>query len=176
MVKDSKRITSSTIASQPFWNLFNLLNNRTNVPDPARPNDSGTTRSRKFVYRRQPNFGQTFAGFPFVIIRATKPSKTSATADLSKAMRNYGNTIEVYSKDSSSDSSGDPNGAELRDQIVNNIIKTLDNSTNQKTLIDFGQARLEYDVDIDDEADLDGKNLFGAEFDLRFNNNLIKTS
>ncbi len=168
MVTETGKITSSKIFSQPFWNLYNLINNRSNVPD---PDDS--TGSRKFVYRRQPNFGRNFAGFPFIIVRATKPTSGPGSADRSKVMKDYDNDIEVYAQDTKSDSVGDPAGAETRDQITDNIAKTLDNVTNRKTLRNNGQSNIVYDVDIDDEAELDGKTLFAAMFDLRSERNLL---
>ena len=168
MVTSTGKITSSKIFSQPFWNLYNLINNRSNVPD---PNDS--TGQRKFVYRRKPNFGRNLNAFPFIIVRSTKPTSGPGSADRSKVMKDYDNVIEVYAQDTKSDELGDPAGAETRDQIANNIAKTLDNVANRKTLRNNGQSNIVYDVDIDDEAELDGKTLFAAMFDLRSERNLL---
>ena len=177
MVTETAKITVSKTFSQPFWNLYNLINNRSNVPDPIHPKDtSETPRSRKFVYRRKPNFGRGFLGFPFIIVRSTKPTSGAGSADRSKVMKDYDNMIEVYAQDTSSDETGDPAGAETRDQIANNIAKTLDNVTNRKTLRNNGQSNIVYDYDPDDEADLDGKTLFAGMFDLRSESNVLSTS
>tara|TARA_Y100000310_G_scaffold57061_1_gene52306 strand:+ start:4378 stop:4884 length:507 start_codon:yes stop_codon:yes gene_type:complete len=164
---DSTRITASSITKQSFWNLYNLINDRDNVPD---PNDSGG--NRKFVYRRIPNIGRNFAGFPFIVVSRTRPTKIGNTADLSKKFNSYDFTVTIFSQDSSSDSSGNPSGVDTTDIISNNIINTLDNKSNRKTLIDYGMAHLEYNVD-NDEEELDEKTVFTTEFDIRFENNLI---
>ncbi len=171
MVTETAKITASKIFSQPFWNIYNLLNDRSNVPD---PNDK--TGARKFVYRRQPNFGRNFAGFPFIIVRGTKPTSGPGSANKSKIFKDYDNMVEVYAQDTDSDTTGNPAGAETRDQIADNIVNTLDNQTNRKTLRNNGQGHIVYEVDIDDEAELDGKTLFAAMFDLRSERNLLSTS
>ncbi len=171
MVTETAKITASKVFSQPLWNIYNLINNRSNVPDPD--DDTG---ARKFVYRRKPNFGRNFKGFPFIIVRSTMPTSGTGTADRSKVMKNYDNMIEVYAQDTNSDATGDPAGAETRDQITDNISKTLDNPTNRKTLRGNGQSNIVYDYEADDEAELDGKTLFAGMFDLRSERNLLKSS
>ena len=172
-IPDSTRIIKTKVATQPFANLFNLINNRTNVPD---PND--TTGIRKFVHVRMPHIGNNFhntSGFPFIVVRNSKPSKLRSTVGLTKTFRAYDMMIEVYSQDKESDSSGNPSGAETRNDIVDSIISTIDDPTNRRTLIDQGMANLNYDMDIDDVDDVEGKITFTAEFDIRFENNLIST-
>jgi|SRR3990167_848146 len=167
---DSARITATSIVKQSFWNLYNLINNRSNVSD---PNSSAGTR--KFVYRRMPNFGRNFAGFPFIVVSRSKPSKGKTTADLSKKYHSFDFTVAVYSQDSDSDSSGDAQGADTADIITNSIINTLDSPTNRKILLDYLMGSLEYDIDTN-EDELKGKTVFITEFDIRFENNLIKSS
>lgn len=167
---DSAKITSSNVAKQAFWNLYNLINNRTNVPN---PND--TSGDTKFVYRRLPRLGREFAGFPFIVVSRTRPSKGKGVADLTKVFRSYDFTVTVYSQDKSSDASGDPQGADQADLITDSIIETLDSPTNRKTFIDYGMAHLEYDIDSDYD-DVDGRSVFMSEFDIRFENNLTSTS
>lgn len=167
---DSARITASNVAKQAFWNLYNLINNRSNVPN---PND--TSGNTKFVYRRLPHLGRNFVGFPFIVVSRTKPSKGKGVINLSKVFRSYDFTISVYSQDKSSDASGDPQGAEQADIITDSITETLDNPTNRKTLIGYGMAKLEYDID-SEETDVDGRTVFMSEFDIRFENNLSPTT
>ena len=173
MSEESGKITIEKVATQALWNVYNLINNRVNVPD---PNDS--TGNRKFVYTSKPDFsGRNFAGFPFIIVRSAKPKKAKSTADLSKSFRDYDILIEVYAQDSlGSDSTANKIGIATRDSIVNKVIKTLESPTNRKVLITYGQAHLNYSVDIDDDAELDGKPVFSAEFDINFANNLSSSS
>ena len=161
---DSNKITSSNIVKQPFWNLFNLINNRSNVPD---PND--LTGNRKFVYRRIPH--DLHKKFPFIVISRTKPEKGNATADLSKNFYSFDFMITVYTKDEDSDGSADPLGADKADIISNDIINTF-NPTNQKTLMNYGMHDLTYKIDTDEDK-LEGKAVFLTEFNISFNNGLI---
>ena len=178
VILDSGRINATTVANQSFANLYNLINNRSNVSDPLNPDDTGTTFSRKFVHVRMPRVGRNFstnAGFPFIIVRNTRPVKGNTTADLSKVFRFYNHIIEVFANDESADGLGNPEGAETRNDIVDSIINTLDKPLNRKTLIDQGMAGLIYDIDLDDDFDVEGNTVFKAEFDIRFENNLTLT-
>ena len=166
---NSARLTSVNIARQSFWNVFNLIDTRSNVPD---PND--TSGKRKFVYQsRIPN--NLEKKFPFIVISRSKPSKGKTTADLSKKFHSFDFNISVYSKDEDSDSSGNPIGAETADVITNNVISTLDSPTNRKTFLNYLMGNLEYDIDTS-EDELEGKTVFITEFDIRFENNLIRAS
>ncbi len=172
MILDSGRINASNIANQSFANLYNLINNRSNVPD---PND--TTGRRKFVHVREPNKGRGFGrtGFPFIIVRRTKPGKGKSTVSLTKSFMAYDFEIIVTCRDSDSDSKGDAIGSEQCAIITDNIITTLNNATNRKTLINQGMAKLEFDVE-PDEDEFEGKSVFISEFDIRFEGNLTLTT
>ncbi len=169
-IADSARITKSNIASQPYANLFNLINNRTNVPDPA--DDSGV---RPFVFVRMPRRGRNFPGFPFIVMQRTQSTKADSTASLTKSFMSYDAFIQVYTADKDSDSSGIPNGAEQNEVISNNIIETLNNTTNRKTLINQRMANMEFNIDTD-EDEFEGKTVFISEFDVRFEETLLITS
>ena len=162
---ESARITSSNIVKQPFWNLYNLVNNRSNVPD---PNDS--SGNRKFVYRRIPH--DMHKKFPFIVINRTKPSKGKGVADLTKNFYSFDFTLTIYTKDQDADGSGDPTGADSADIISNNISNTLVSSTNQKTLMSYGMHDLTYNIN-NDEDELEGKSIFLTEFEISFNSGLI---
>ena len=169
-IASSAKITKSTIASQPYANLFNLINNRTNVPDPV--DGSG---KRPFVFVRMPRRGRNFPGFPFIIMQRTKSTKGASTASLTKSFMSYDAFIQVYTQDKDSDSSGIPNGAEQNETISNNIILTLNNVANRKTLINQGMANLEFNIDTD-EDEFEGRMVFVSEFDVRFEKTLLLTS
>ncbi|MAF50795.1 MAG: hypothetical protein CMH64_01765 [Nanoarchaeota archaeon] len=169
-ILDSSRVTASAIQNQAFANIYNLINNRSNVPDPA-----DSTGVRKFVYVRLPNIGRGNVGFPFVVVHRIKPSKSKNTLSVTKSFMSYDMTIAVYSQDSASDGIGNPNGAEQCNQITDNIQKTLNNATNRKALIMQGMAHLEYDIDTT-EDDYNGRTVFISEFDIRFENTLLLTT
>ncbi len=170
VILDSARIDASSIQNQSFANLYNLINNRSNVPDPA-----DSTGNRKFVHVRMPRIGRNFIGFPFIVIDRIKPTKGLSTASLTKSFMSYDTTITVYSQDKDSNENANPNGAEQCNQITDNIMKTLNSATNRKTLIDQRMANLEYNIDTDVE-DFEGRTVFTSEFDVRFNETLLTTT
>ena len=170
MIPNTARINASTIQNQSFANLYNLINNRSNVPD---PNDSSGVR--KFVHVRMPRIGRNYTGFPFIVVPRIKPTKGSTTVSLTKSFMSYDSTILVVSQDKNSDSEGNANGAEQNNLITDSIIKTLNNATNQKEFINNGMSGMEYDIDAD-EDDFHGKMTFTTEFDIRFERSLTLTT
>lgn len=168
-ILDSGKITASTLAKQSFANLWNLINNRSNVPN---PND--ITGEIKFVYRRMPILGRNFNGYPFIVVSRTKPKRVKGSVDMTNSFMNYDAFIGVYSQDRDSNSSGDPSAADEVDDITDDIQATLNNVSNRKTLITQGMAHLEYDIE-SDEDEVDGKIVFVSEFDIRFINNFQNT-
>ncbi len=169
-IAESGKITASTIASQPHANIYNLINTRSNVPDPADP-----TGIRKLVYVREPRIGRGSRLFPHIVIQRAKPSNLLSTANLTKSFMSYDFTIRIVCRDSDGDTEGNPTGAEQCADITDNILKTLNNATNRRTLISYGMANLEYDIETD-EDDFEGKSIFMTEFDLRFERNLTLTT
>lgn len=175
----SGRLTASTIAEQSHANIYNLINNRTNVQDPVKPDDTGTTRSRKMVHVRFPDeTARNFPGYPYVVVSRTRPAKRTASASLTKSMMDFDIFIGVYAQQGSHDSLGDPDASVQINEITDAIRTTLDSATNQKTLLDYGMGRIEYDVETEEDSDFEGrtKTMYISEFDLRFENNLTVTS
>ncbi len=172
MILDSGRINASNIANQSFANLYNLINNRSNVPD---PND--TTGRRKFVHVREPNKGRGFGrtGFPFIIVSRSKPKKGDSTADYTQSFMSYDFSIRVVCRDSDSDSQGNAIGSEQCALITDSIIKTLNNADKRKTLNDQRMPHLEFDVE-PDEDEFEGKSVFISDFDIRFGEGLTLTT
>ena len=170
VIGETKRITSSTIASQSYANLFNLINNRTNVPLPE-----GIPSDHPFVVVREPRIGRKFRGFPFIIIQRSKPTKGKSTVSLTKSFMSYDFTLRVVTRDEDADGTGIPVGSEQCNTITDNIIKTLNDATNRKSLINHLMGKLEYDIDTDEE-EFFGEEVFISEFDIRFENTLITTT
>lgn len=168
-ILDSGKITASTLAKQSFANLWNLINNTSNVQIP-----SGLPSDHKFVYRRMPELGRNFQGYPFVVVSRTKPKKRMGSADMSKSMMDYDAFIGVFNQDKDSNAEGNPTAADEVDDITDDIQETLNKVSNRKTLITQGMAHLEYDIETD-EDEMDGKIIFISEFDIRFMNNLTVT-
>lgn len=158
-------ITKSNVFTQTFANIFNLINNRSNVPD---PNDS--TGDRKFVYTREPNFmSDNFEGYPVIYFDERKYSQKKKTADGTKAIVTDEIKIIVMSQDKHADSSGDPSGLDTLNNISDDILETLNNKINSMTLRNNGLSNKEFTSVDFDWGEQDGKKIFRRDFPLIFN-------
>lgn len=169
-IGSSGTINSTNIASKSYANLYNLINNRTNVPD---PNDS--TGLRKFVYQRIPKIeSREFKGYPFIVVRRSSPNKTGDTANKGKGIYELNFMITVYTQDNTSDSSGNPSGASMCEDISDDIIKTLDSPTNQLTFVGYNMGRLRYTMTSEEGIDFEGNfTIYSSEFKITFENAII---
>ena len=164
----SALITKDNYFTQIHANIFNLINNRSNVPDPA--DSSG---NRKFVYVREPNFmSLNFDGFPFIIVPDPETSQENKTNDGSKAFQSESFEIIIMTSDKSSDSDGNPVGAQQMRDIKTNIKKTLDNLSNSRILRNNGLRNKTFPSITLDWGEADQKPIFRTEFNLKFSNQL----
>jgi len=162
-IPTSNLITYENIYSQSHANLFNLINARSNIPDPA--DSSG---NRKFVYVRMPRIdSRNFEGFPFIVVPFYSIPQKRSSADASTANLLYNPTILIYTQDNfNSDSSGNPIGAEQLNQISNNVAKTL--NANIKVLANYGMNFDEIPSSDFDYDEIEGKNTYQREFILSY--------
>ncbi len=171
VIANSGNLTASTIVRQSFANFYNLINARSNVTDPA-----DSTGERKFVYQRMPDLkGRNFDGYPFIIVSRSRPNKSPGTADLTKSFMAFNFLVGVYVRDKGGTSNNESVGANTCDEITDSVRSTLDSVTNRKTLINYGMRNIEYDIDTDEDEDMEGQLVYISEFDVRFINNLTTT-
>lgn len=167
-VPTSVAITKDNLFVQTHANIFNLINDRSNVPDPA-----DSTGVRKFVYTREPNtMANNFAGYPFIIVPYPEFSQDAKVADATKAFQSDEFTITIYTQDKASDGSGNPSGARQAADITTNIVKTLNNKSNSQTLRNNGLRNKSFTKVDFDWGELDQKRIFKRELTLRFANQL----
>lgn len=168
MVESSAVITKDNYFTQIHANIFNLINNRSNVPLP-----DGLPTGHKFVYVREPNYmSLNFNGFPFIIVPDPEVSQGDKTADASKAFQSESFEIIIMTSDKSSDGEGNPVGTQQMRDIKTNILKTLNDKTNSKTLRNNGLRNKTFPSITLDWGEIDQKPMFKTEFNLRFSNQL----
>lgn len=166
-IAESVAITKDNYFTQIHANLFNLINNRSNVSLP-----SGLPSNHKFIYTREPLLGRNFNGFPFIIVPDPETSQDKKTSDGTKAFQDESFEIIIMTSDSISDSDGHPLGAQQMRDIKTNILKTLNNKTNAQTLRNNGLRNRTFPSITLELGDIQGKTIFRTEFNLRFNNQL----
>ena len=137
-INSSGNLTNANLLSQSFANLFNLLNNKSNVPDPLNSNST-----RQFVYSREPNIlHQKFEGYPFVIIWPTRASFSEFNLAQDTSKIDFDFMIEVRCTDNLRGLEGSGKAGRTAqiylDEISDDIIKTLLDSNNRKILNVYG--------------------------------------
>lgn len=82
--------------SQPWQNIFDVVDNRSNVADPV----TASTEKRKFVYEREPNTKAAgFAGYPCVIVHPAELTMGKKSADAKKAWIDWSVEVEIVTSD-----------------------------------------------------------------------------
>lgn len=163
-IPESAVITKSNVFTQVFANIYNLINDRDNVPN---PNDS--TGNTKFVYsHREPNFMSTnFPGYPCIIVGGADLSQNEKTVSSTKAFMTDEIVIVVMSQDKVSDGSGNPSGADTLNSISDDVLEVL--NANNGTLRNNGMSNREISGTDFDWGEIDGQQVFRREITLTFN-------
>ena len=162
-------IDDTNLFSQPYINLFNLLDNQDNIPDP-----SGKT-NRKMVYTRFPDVdggSESFKGYPFIVVNPIGSEESNEfSLDRTRANVGWEVEVEVYSSDRIQNLQG--NGRNYLDQISNNLIKTINSLSNKKTLSALGMSNLNANVLSMDIISLGGETTYRRRFMVEFSRRLI---
>ena len=134
----SGNIDYTKIISQSYENIKNLLDNRTNVADPADP-----TGDKKFVYTREPDQKALgFAGYPYIIVPMPAADHVPPKSlDGRKRQVEWEIKIEVHCSDRGG-AEGSSKGAEHLREIADDIIQILSDKTNRNTLRGYGMANI----------------------------------
>ncbi len=131
------QVTYANIFSEARNNIVSLISNTANVPDP----NVSSAEFRKWIYARDPDVkASDFTGYPYIIIHSSdfevgeKGSKDGKSKPASWSIE-----IEVVTSDRGwGGKSGQ--GQSNMDTISNNIVKTLLNEANRKTLRGYGMC------------------------------------
>ncbi len=160
-IPSSGNVDKSNLFSQPHANIYNLMNDRSNVPD---PNDS--TGNRKFIHVREPrNLGRGFKGYPFIVVPNNEFEQGKGTVSATKSFTTFDVIVRVVTADKSSDSDGNSSGAQTMNTICNKVVKTL--NANRTTLRNYGMKKLKIKSEFDPVID-NGLPIFFHEFTLTF--------
>ena len=166
----------TNLYTQSFWNVFNLLNTRTNVIDPL-----DASGSRKLVYSREPDLGRNFAGYPIIIVMPAK-LKRSARKTLNDKNADVDGTITVEVRSSdvffTKETASDPHGKGLTflDQLSDDVLETLNSASNRNTLRNNNIGFVKVEEAGSDTIDMEGEVVYRREFLVQFNSPLLTVS
>ena len=164
------QITYENLFSEPRNNVVTLISNKTNVADPV----SGSAENRKFIYSRFPDVkASDFAGYPFIVIRSTDLDTEilESSADGKSKMVNFDIDIEIYASDRGYGYE-DGRGLANMEAISNDVVQTLMNITNRKSLKSFGLAFSTIEPTQISEQDLKNERLYKRIIPLTFRNKM----
>lgn len=132
------QITYANLFSEPRNNVLSLIDDRTKVADPL----SVSSQWRKFIYSRFPDTKATdFKGYPFIVLKSTDLDTEipDSSADGRSKILNFEIEIEIYTSDRGFGSAAGK-GLSHMESISDDVVETLMNITNRKTLKSFGLA------------------------------------
>src|SRR3990167_2773815 len=128
MVSSSGNVTKTSLTAQAFANIYNLINSRSNIPDPA--DSSG---NRKFVYTREPDvLAGNFEGYPFIVVRHPKIRFDDKSIELTKSDINWSFEISVRSSDNILQYPSQ--GSAFCEQITDDLVELFNSTSTDKTL------------------------------------------
>lgn len=131
------KIDSTNLISEPRNNVVSLISDDSNVSDPV----TTSAEYRKWIYSRDPDIkSSSFAGYPFIVIAPARIDTSGGSSlDSSKRFVNWTIDIEVVSSDRGY-GDNDGKGLTYNDLITNDILQTLLDVDNRKTLRSQGMA------------------------------------
>ncbi len=162
MSDNSGTILNSNLISQPYDNIYNLLNNRNNVVDPI-----DKTGVRRMLYTREPSVESIqSADYPFVVVKrpSFEVNGDEATLDATRTEVKWDFEIEVWCSDKLKREEG--NGAAFVEQIVDDILETLNNASNKKLLRCYGMGMIFPQVEDFDTLDVGPDTVFIARISV----------
>jgi len=125
-------VTKSNLYSEPWQNVYDLINSRTNVNDPV----ATSSKFRKFVYSRDPDVKDSdFKGYPYIIVNLAEPEELDTAKSLDRKSKHYLWTveIEVVASDRGANNKNGKGRIHLN-AISDDIIETFNSVTNLNTL------------------------------------------
>lgn len=165
------RVTYANLFSESWNNVYQLINNRDNVSDP----NSGTGQHRTFVYDSEPDVKSSgFDGYPFVIVYPSvfEQEKIDRSSVDGKSKQVYWIVeIEIVSSDRGHNDAISK-GRTSVDSISNEVIQTLNDATNRKTLRSNGLYFVNPDGGSQNQEPLAKEKVFRRSIMLSFQNKL----
>ena len=155
-------VDHTNFTSEVRVNILALLDNRSNVGDPV---TGSSANFRKMFYTRHPdNKSLDFHGYPYVVLHPSAinfPGRQ--TVDIKKKEINWSIEIEVVASDREANNMVGKGMAHM-DAISDDIVKTLNNTTNLTTLRNNAIKNVRVDVGTVVDTVLDNVLVFNRSF------------
>lgn len=160
-------ITKTNLNSVPDNNIFETINNRSNVADPK---NRGTTG--KFVYRNDPwAKGQDYQSYPYIILRLPKKTKENKSIDgkHKDITWTHSITIRTIMQDGVNNTTNTAKGVLDMYAITDDLDQTFDDTTIKNTLRSYGHYNLNLiTTGVDEMVDDNGRHIHITEMELEY--------
>jgi len=124
-------VNNSNLLSESWQNIYDIINNKSNVTDPTTP----ATEKRKWVYSRVPVVKAVdFKGFPFIVIHpSTIDFGDTQSANRQTQTVSFSIEVEVFTCDRGFGNQ-DAKGMSQLDAISDDILQSLNAQSSRNTL------------------------------------------
>src|SRR3990167_6995382 len=164
MVVSSAILTRSNLFTQPHANLFNLINDKNNIPDPS-SNLPSQQQEKKMVYTRFPDIhGQSFQGYPFIVIFPFDNDFYNYTLGRNKSLSTFTARVEIWSSERKRGFEG--RGAEFLDTLSDYFVETLNNTLNQSILRNYSMANIKIETVSSDVLETENELIYRRIFNV----------
>jgi len=168
-------LTKSKLKSYSYNNVFDVINNRSNIPDPKNPNNI----TRKFVFKNDPwSKGSDYDGYPYIIVRRPKISYDNVSADGKTKNIGFEFSITVRTAiEGAMNEHKDSTGVTNMDDIQDDLEEVFNDETIKQSLRLLNMFSFDLSTDDDDEfIDSNKKHVFQSEFTLKCSTRFMVSS
>lgn len=160
-------ITKSTLESSAFTEIFNVINNRSNVKDPR--NSQSTVSTRNFVYDSDPfEKAIDFSGMPYIIV--SLPNMVQTNHSLNGKVKLITWTQKIMVRTVQGGSSG--SNADLGRTDMLNICDDLQETFNSASVLQSLQVVLANNIELEktnnDTLTLNQRTVYESEYELKY--------
>ena len=157
-------IIRSKLKSYSYNNVFDVINNRSNIPDPKNPNNV----TRKFVFKADP-FSKIndYDGYPYIVVRRPKITYSNVSLDGKTKKVGWEFKITVRTAIEGAMHDNESTGVTNMDDIQDDLEEVFNGETIKQSFRDLKMYKFNLTTDDDDEfEDENNKHIFEAEYTL----------
>lgn len=158
-------IIKSKLKSYAYNNVFDVINNRVNMPDPRNPNNV----TRLLVTKTDPwSKGQDYEGYPYVIVRRPTISYSNVSLDGKTKTIGWEFKLIVRTAISGAMHDNESTGITNMDDLQDDLEEIFNDETIKQSLRLLNMFKFDLSTDDDDEfVDGNGKHIFQADLTLK---------
>ena len=171
----SATLTKSTLQSQAYENINNILNTRTNVADPKDPNNLS---NRKYVYDSDPFLNSLNTDdFPYLIHGLPEMTSVSHSFNQKVRMLKFKHRIIVRTKRVASSSNViTDRGRTDMNSICDDLIETFNSVSIKATLQGYRMNNIKLDKTSTDDLVVNNQNVYESEYELTYDQRFTVSS